>query len=72
MFPRQLDTATRKDDVMDPDANLQEQIELATAILFGGLDPEPGQAAGYRLAELVLSLDEWLTHQGFPPERWMR
>ena len=56
---------------MDPDANLQEQIELATAILFGGLDPEPGQAAGYRLAELVLSLDEWLTHQGFPPERWM-
>ena len=58
---------------MDPDANLQEQITLANGIIESA-ENETGEIIlqAIRLAELVLSLDEWLTHQGFPTERWMR
>jgi hypothetical protein len=59
---------------MDPNANLAEQLELARRIQKtldrSSYVPVPAQAA--RLAELVLALDEWITHGGFLPERWRR
>ena len=58
---------------MDPDANLNEQLELATKILEASTPAERDEAfedAG-RLAELVISMNEWLTHQGFLPKVWM-
>jgi len=56
---------------MDPDANLAEQRELASAICAAadaGRVPEEDLAA--RLAELVLALDEWLCRGGCAPRRW--
>lgn len=48
---------------MDPNANLEEQLRLAEAILDEGEE-------GNRLAELVLALDEWIRRGGFLPEAW--
>lgn len=63
---------------MDPDANLQEQRELAgTIIAHGeeqipqGSDPGDTTLDAYRLAELVEALDEWLAVGGFAPKRWI-
>lgn len=56
---------------MDPDANLNEQLELAKGIIADadlGLLSDPDEA--FRLAELVLALDGWLCHKNFLPERW--
>ncbi len=53
---------------MDPVANLREQLELAPWVLknselYGGVELDcPG-----RLAELVMSLDEWRRKGGFDP-----
>ena len=56
---------------MDPDANLQEQIEIADQLLQNEYaSREDELAASLRLAELVLALDQWLTHRGFFPECW--
>lgn len=68
---------------MDPDANLQEQLELARKIqeIQDGSDDEGNlsqeelldvDAFGARLAELVIALDEWIGKGGFLPERWKR
>lgn len=58
---------------MDPDANLQEQRQLAERIIA---DEESGMGAATRdadrLAELVLALDAWIENGGFLPERWRR
>jgi hypothetical protein len=51
---------------MDPNANLAEQLILANRILNGEEDPCDSE----RLAELVLAMNEWLSKQGFKPERW--
>jgi hypothetical protein len=54
---------------MDPDANLKEQLELANKILEGDSENWASDNAE-RLAELVISLNEWLTHDGFKPRAW--
>ena len=51
---------------MDPNANLAEQLILANRILNG----KEGSCDSGGLAELVLALIEWLSKQGFKPERW--
>ncbi len=61
---------------MDPDANIQEQLEIAYGIIEGS----PALVARYgsieeqasRLAELVVALDQWLLGYGFLPNRWRR
>ena len=61
---------------MDPIANLQEQLGIADQLI--DIDPDSMshqemQSAidnGVRLAELVRSLDEWITNGGFLPPRW--
>ena len=56
---------------MDPDANLNEQREIAKRISDNDYStayaPQPDAE---RLAELVLALDEWLSKGGFPPKVW--
>lgn len=54
---------------MDPNANLSETRELV-AKAFNGETLDPHDTL--RLAELVSSLDEWLTNGGFLPEAWAR
>lgn len=51
---------------MDPDANIEEQLRLATRMAEGPISEHEGR----RLAELVLALDEWLVRKGFKPRRW--
>lgn len=58
---------------MDPDANLNEQLETALAIthaIDAGREPNPADAE--RLAELVLALDEWMRKGGILPKRWQK
>lgn len=52
---------------MDPNANLQEQLSIAKAILA---DKQEHTFIGVRLAELVEALDGWITRGGFLPESW--
>lgn len=64
---------------MDPKANIKEQRELAKELLdiwdeYNGEDSitaaEQSEAVAdkaYRLAELVLALDEWRIKGGFDP-----
>lgn len=59
---------------MDPDANLQEQLEIAHRII----DEDDESIVDYndlirltnRLAELVVALDEWISVGGFKPNKW--
>ena len=53
---------------MDPNANLQEQLQLADLILDG----LGTRANAERLAELVVALDEWIAKGGFLPSKWLR
>lgn len=56
---------------MDPDANLEEQLKLAKNITKAEWeDIDDDRADMYRLAELVLALDEWICDGGFLPEKW--
>lgn len=68
---------------MDPNANLQEQLELVAKV-FAAI-PEGQANAGLpqmsvgdmtataeRLAELIEALDGWLSKGGFLPRRWSR
>lgn len=63
---------------MDPNANLQEQLELASQFLSQADQDEATRSEFVpidevaRLAELVVSLDEWLNRKGFLPQRWQR
>jgi hypothetical protein len=57
---------------MDPDANLAEQIRLATAIVSGVSGDDYDAADVDRLAELVLALHEWISKGGFAPAKWKR
>lgn len=69
---------------MDPNANLDQQLELAkriVRIVDGCPEGGTGQmsvvniealiSAAEELAERVESLDHWLTSGGRVPERWM-
>ncbi len=62
-------------DIMDPDKNLQEQLELAKHIQ-DQYDEEGGngidQDDANQLAELVMSLHEWIKKGGFLPTEWNR
>lgn len=54
---------------MDPNANLQEQLELAARMLDEESEHiDTGDAV--RLAELVLALNDWILGGGFLPRRW--
>lgn len=61
---------------MDPDVNLEEQLELARGMVDENIDDHTASDTanladrGQRLAELVLALDEWITKGGFKPARW--
>lgn len=43
-------------EIMDPNVNLREQLELASR-LVEAVNPRPSDV--HRLAELVLAMDEW-------------
>ena len=60
------------DVLMDPDENLKEQLSLAASLLKGkpSVDFEESIQDGQRLAELVLSLDGWISKGGFLPNKW--
>lgn len=54
---------------MDPNATLQEMLEITDEILT----EKTGEAAAEkaeRLAMLVYSLNQWMTNGGFCPIRW--
>lgn len=50
---------------MDPEITLFELRELASNLLWSHPDED-----SYRMAELFLSLDGWMTSGGFPPTDW--
>ena len=58
---------------MDPDENLTAQLRLAVRIQVASnndrpIDPDDAD----RLAELVLSLNDWIRGGGFLPAKWSR
>lgn len=63
---------------MDPDANLEEQLELAASItkeldkegdvVFAPVVTDADRAL--RLCELVTSMNEWIAKGSFLPEQW--
>lgn len=61
---------------MDPDANLEEALRLAEALIKDDPDTFDSSAAhgaisdGQRLAELVTALDGWIRKGGFLPKVW--
>lgn len=60
---------------MDPNANLEEQLELVQEILKADLtdcDAERLLIQGQRLAELITALDHWIVMGGFIPGRWSK
>lgn len=58
---------------MDPDTNLEEQLQLARTIAEGEGDLDDiDPLAAHELAELVLALDEWINKGGFLPKRWRK
>jgi len=54
---------------VDPDANLEEMLEIARTMVEDE-SPEAGDAN--RIAELLLALDGWAKAGGFLPARWTR
>jgi hypothetical protein len=56
---------TGREHIMDPDACLAEMLDLARAA------EQLGDEA-HRLAELTISMHEWLSRQGFLPAAWKR
>jgi hypothetical protein len=58
---------------MDPNANLQEQREIVARIeAYRYMNDTPIERDGYRLSELVIALDEWISKGGFLPDAWRR
>lgn len=59
---------------MDPEANLQEQLEISKRLLSDERDDAFLVAQNLedakRLAELVQALHEWIRSGGFPPDSW--
>lgn len=59
---------------MDPDANLEEQLRLSLGLL-AGLEDRPCADMvddAERLAELVVSLNDWIKMGGFLPKAWRK
>lgn len=57
---------------MDPDSNLENQIDIANDILNGNVEEEDLADDAAALAELVVALDEWLRRGGALPSSWDR
>ena len=55
---------------MDPTANLREQLAISNYLVSGRHSAEDKEIAGERLAELVLSLNNWIQNGGFLPKDW--
>lgn len=55
---------------MDPEANLNEQRRIADRLLTGDMVGHVPDTDAVRLAELVVSLDGWLSAGGFLPRDW--
>lgn len=55
---------------MDPDTNLEEQLELSQEIVDSQETGFNHHEQSWRLAELVLALDEWVKKGGFLPQQW--
>lgn len=53
----------------NPDSNLEEQLKIAERLV--DRDPTNWEDA-QRLAELVVTMDEWIGSGGFMPKRWRR
>lgn len=59
-----------KDIPMDPNANLNEQREIVKKYFEGGISAEAQLDLLSRLADLVESLDQWISKGGFLPTSW--
>jgi hypothetical protein len=58
---------------MDPNANLAEQLRIASRMIEAAdTDRDIRVADPARLAELVIALDEWIKGGGFLPAAWVR
>ena len=60
---------------MDPKSNLESQLSLSKQMLKDYEDTNSNgidQDDAARLAELVLALNDWLSHGGFLPPQWER
>lgn len=58
---------------MDPNANLEEQLRIASRLVEAVDNERPVDPEDYaRLAELVIALDNWISGGGALPERWGR
>lgn len=55
---------------MDPNANLERQLELSSEMLERDMAHERVTDVGYELAEHVHALHEWITNGGFLPSDW--
>jgi hypothetical protein len=53
---------------MDPDETFRQLRPLADRILTSNSHPDADDAV--RFAELISTLDDWLTAGGFPPAQW--
>ena len=59
---------------MDPNANLDAQIEIARRVVKNYQDPDSNgvdQDDANQLAELVIALDDWIREGGFLPRKWL-
>ena len=58
---------------MDPTANLQQQLTIATRILRDiDCERKPSLDDTERLAELVIALDGWIHRNGHLPQQWQQ
>lgn len=61
---------------MDPDANLEELLAIAGAVVDcdssdpESVSPETVEGQCTRMAELAIALDEWIRTGGFLPTAW--
>jgi hypothetical protein len=61
---------------MDPDSNLNEQLQIARGLLaddedkMSSSDMASALHSALRLAEYVVALDEWIRKGGFLPSSW--
>ena len=56
---------------MDPEANQEEQIRIASAIIRAADAGEPVDSDdAARLAELVIALHDWIMNGNFLPRTW--
>lgn len=57
---------------MDPNENLRELLLIAKQVISASDEEIAHYDISDRMAELIVSLDGWLSGGGFLPERWVR